>query len=518
MYQRYAELVLAAGDEKAREWQYAFGSFDNGVPIPATARAMYADMGSDARRFLNPFETRGSESFYHWLNEPAPQDTDATQPISRLWYAVYLRNAELREALPDIFGKDRAAFMNWAVQDGARDNGVPMRFTAPLYRASNLTRRAGLPRMSGAEISAKLSFGVNLVGNFRSEKGVGEAVRGGLANLQAVNVPHALNNFDDILSLNTEASVTNLAEANPYRFNLIWLNADSIGLFTETRGADYFRGHYNIAHWAWEVQDFPGEWATSFDPFDEIWVASEYVREGLERVSPVPVRAVPYSIVLPPSIPALSPELVGIPKGKFVFLFIFDLASYAARKNPRAVIRAFQKAFRRDDDAILVLKCAHSAADPAGLREMQEAAQDANILITDAVLGRMQVGALLDAADCYVSLHRAEGFGLTMAEAMLRGKPVIATGYSGNLDFMNAANSYLVRYRLTSIGQPQGPYQRDFVWAEPDVEHAAELMRYVFEHRDEAARKGKQAQKDVSAQLSPRTVGGTMERYLRAVK
>jgi glycosyltransferase involved in cell wall biosynthesis len=232
----------------------------------------------------------------------------------------------------------------------------------------------------------------------------------------------------------------------------------------------------------------------------------------------VPVRAVPYSIVLPQALPANSPELVGFPKNKFVFLFIFDLASYAARKNPRGVIRAFQKAFRRDDEALLILKCAHSASDPVGLREMQDAARDANILITDAVLGRAQVGALLDAADCYVSLHRAEGFGLTMAEAMLRGKPVIATGYSGNLDFMNAENSYLVNYQLTPIGQPYGPYQKDFVWAAPDIEHAAELMRYVFENRDAARAIGKRAQKDVCEALSPGTIGRKMEAYLRSVR
>jgi glycosyltransferase involved in cell wall biosynthesis len=496
--------VNAAGEAQAREWQYGYGSFDNGVPIPETARRMYFALGDEASRFGSPFETNKDNNFFQWLNEGAPEGGTTASPISRLWHEVYKEHPEVRYAFPDIFGQHRREFLDWAVQRGAKDCGIPARFLEPLYQESNRLRRAhGEPRVQDGGTS--LPYGVNLVGNFRSEKGVGEAVRGGLANLQAANIPY----------LNPDTSVTQFSDANPYRFNLVWLNADTVSLFSEQRGAQFFQGHYNIAHWAWEIQDFPAQWAASLYPFDEIWVASEFVREGLARVSPVPVHAVPYSISLPAGGVSLSPELVGFPRNKFVFLFIFDLASYAARKNPRGVIRAFQKAFRKDDDALLVLKCAHSAADPAGLRELQDAAGDSNILITDAVLGRAQVGALLDAADCYVSLHRAEGFGLTMAEAMLRAKPVIATGYSGNLDFMNDENSYLVRYSLTSIGQDYGPYQKDFVWAEPDADHAAELMRFVFEQRDAARAVGQKAQQDVSNSLSPKSVGLLMERLLR---
>lgn len=519
LYRRYADLVNAAGEADAREWQYAFGSFDNGVPIPPTARTMYTELGKQARRFPHPSVTGETPSFFDWLNEPLPQDAGAPNPLSRLWYAVYRERPELRDAFPDVLGKDRAGFIEWAIRHGAEEREIPARFLAPLLQQSNRARHPSQKPEHAAqrESVARLPFGVNLVGNFRSEKGVGEAVRGGLANLEAVKVPCARVNFDDILALNTDTSIVQFSETNPYRLNLVWLNADTIDRFVAQEGADFFKGRINLAHWAWEVQDFPAKWAAGFDWFDEIWVASHFIQEGLARVSPVPVRAVPYSVTLPASNKPL-PALVGLPQGRFVFLFIFDLASYAARKNPRGLIRAFNKAFRRDDNALLVLKIAHSEADPAGLAELQRAAQDANILITDAVLGRDQVGTLLDAADCYVSLHRAEGFGLTMAEAMLRGKPVIATGYSGNMDFMNAANSYPVRYRLTSIGHPYGPYQKDFVWAEPDIDHAAELMRYVYENRDTARAVGARAREDVAKQLNPHAVGMLMQDYLRTVE
>lgn len=513
LYHKYATLLNAAGEAQAREWQYAFANFDNGVPIPPIARRMYIALGKSADRFLNPFQTRGDESFFGWLNEPAEANAGAADPISRLWYEAYRERPELRDAFPDLFGKHRAQFFDWAVERGAQALDIPARFLAPLYRHSNLARRAAGTPNHGA--FREMPFGVNLAGNFHSERGMGEAVRSGLANLEAANIPLVKNNFDDITALNTEQSITGFSEHNTYRFNLVWLNADTVPLFIEKRGADFFDGHYNIGHWAWETQDFPAQWTTSFDRFDEIWVPSTFVQEGLTRVSPVPVRAVPHSVALPTPGNGISRGLVGFPGDKFVFLFMFDMSSYAARKNPRGLIRAFQRAFRRDDNALLVLKVAHSSENPAALAEMQRAALESNILITDAVLGRAQVGTLLDAADCYVSLHRAEGFGLTMAEAMLRGKPVIATGYSGNMDFMKGTNSYLVRYRLTSIGHPYGPYQKDFVWAEPDLDHAAELMRHVFEHRDEARAVGEKARKHVAKQLSPQAVGELMKLYLR---
>ncbi|MCC7165189.1 MAG: glycosyltransferase family 4 protein [Anaerolineae bacterium] len=516
LYHKYAALLKAAGEAEVREWQYAFANFDNGVPIPPIARRMYFGLGKDASRFLDPFQTGGDDSFYNWLNGPAEPDEGAANPISRLWHELYRERAELRDAFPDLFGKDRAVFMNWAVEHGAKDLDIPTRFLAPLHRQSNLARHATM-RAANPRSARALPLGVNLTGNFRSERGMGEAVRSGLANLEAAKIPCVKNNFDDLSALNTENSVTGFSDHYPYRFNLVWLNADTIGWMLEKRGAEFLRNHYNIAHWAWEVQDFPAQWAASFDWFDEIWVASRFVQKGLARVSPVPVRAVPYSVALQaPDKP--NPSLVGLPRDKFIFLFIFDMSSHAARKNPRGLIRAFQKAFRKDDDALLVIKCAHSADHPRALAEMQRAALESNILITDGVVGRAQVGMLMDAADCYVSLHRAEGFGLTMAEAMLRGKPVIATGYSGNLDFMNEANSYLVRYRLTSIGQPHGPYQKDFVWAEPDLDHAAELMRHVYEDRDTARAVGARAREDVARQLNPHAVGKLMEEYLRAAR
>ena len=113
------------------------------------------------------------------------------------------------------------------------------------------------------------------------------------------------------------------------------------------------------------------------------------------------------------------------------------------------------------------------------MEALQEAAAGANVRILDQVLSRADIDALLELSDCYVSLHRSEGFGLTIAEAMSLAKPVIATAYSGNMDFMTLSNSFPVNYRLTAIERDYGPYRQGWPWADPDLEHAAALMRHV---------------------------------------
>jgi glycosyltransferase involved in cell wall biosynthesis len=135
------------------------------------------------------------------------------------------------------------------------------------------------------------------------------------------------------------------------------------------------------------------------------------------------------------------------------------------------------------------------------------AARGCPAVILDSFLSKGEVNALISLADCYTSLHRSEGFGLPLAEAMYLKKPVIATAYSGNLDFMNVNNSFLVKYRLSEIKEDIGPYKAGSVWAEPDIEHAAALMRQVYEDRGLGLSIGRRASLDVQSEFSPQEVG-----------
>ncbi len=349
-------------------------------------------------------------------------------------------------------------------------------------------------------------WGINIAGHVSGEFGLGEAVRANIRSLEAAGIPFVINNFSRSPHRKQDTTYQNFSQNNPYPINLIQVNADQMELFAKVVGKSYFEGKYNIGFWAWELPEFPDEWMGAFDLFDEIWTYSGYCQDAISRVSPIPVIKVMPSVSLPT--PELGKSQLGLPQNKFIFLFSFDFFSIFERKNPLAVITAFQQAFGQDNRVLLVVKCSNSQRFPTQTQAMQAAVAGwDNIVIIDKVLARAEVNALLYNCDAYVSLHRSEGFGLGMAEAMFYGKPVIATGYSANLEFMNVANSFLVKYDLVALEQDIRPYKKGNLWAEPDINHAAELMAWVFKNQEAAAQVGARGQRDINLLLSPEARG-----------
>jgi glycosyltransferase involved in cell wall biosynthesis len=410
---------------------------------------------------------------------------------------------------------------------------LPSKVLAPLIKTSlrpcpthiNLTRFLGptpptvrrLGRRSTRAGQAPAKIGVNLAGYFTTESGVGEAARLIARATRAAEIPHVLINFEQSYNLRrTDRTFTDFATSNPYGVNLVHVNADQIDVFAREQGDGFFAGKYNIGYWMWELSDFPSEWRDRFEYFDEIWVASTFAAESVGRASPIPVLRIPLPIVGDQG-DVVGRDHFGLPSDAFIFLFMFDFLSVFERKNPLAVVEAYKEAFGEDNKAMLVLKCSNAKADPTNAAKLLEAAKGASIRVIDGYLSRMEVASLVSVCDTYVSLHRSEGFGLTMAEAMRAGKPVIATAYSANVDFMNAGNSFSVAYRLVEIEKDFGPYRRGSAWAEPNVKQAAELMRWVFEHREVAALVGSRAREDMTAHLSPAAVGKVMKDRLQII-
>ena len=307
------------------------------------------------------------------------------------------------------------------------------------------------------------------------------------------------------------------SDANPYDFNLVHLNADAVPEFALRHRARFW-DRYNIGYWAWELSSLPAAWLDSFRYFDELWVPSTFCLDAVSRSSPIPVVRIPHSIQEDIAYdPAFSRTEFGIGPDTFVFLFFFDFHSSMERKNPLGLVEAFRRAFTPEDDALLFIKCSRSSSDPASMARLTEASRGANVKLFDSVISRPSLNSLISTCDAYTSLHRSEGFGLTLTEAMSMGKPVIATAYSGNMDFMTPSNSYPVKYKLIDIEETHGPYTKGCEWADPDPDHAAYLMRHAFTHREEAVEVGNRARQDVSTQLNPRTVGRFVrERLLRA--
>jgi len=359
------------------------------------------------------------------------------------------------------------------------------------------------------------SLGVNVVGYLRGGLGLGQAARLYVEALHTAGVPVRTTTVDvplpDVVGLDgrrAEIKTTDFADLHvdgELPFNLVCVNAPELPALHKQLGPAFFEDRYTIGVWAWEVDAVPRSWDAAFALVDEIWVYSHYVQEILSRVSPVPVVRVPLPIVAPPTGGDL--DQTTRPDG-FSFLFLFDFYSTLARKNPLGLVEAFTRAFAPGEGPQLVLKSHNGDFKPARLTQLREAAAERpDIQLVDRFLSSAEMAALMRRADCYVSLHRAEGFGLTLGETMALGKPVIATGFSANLDFMTPENSYLVRYREVDVGPEGENYPASGTWAEPDLEHAAQLMREVWERQDEARARGERAQREITEPFSLEAVG-----------
>ncbi|MFK5600322.1 glycosyltransferase [Methylobacterium sp. HMF5984] len=263
---------------------------------------------------------------------------------------------------------------------------------------------------------------------------------------------------------------------------------------------------YRIGYWYWEFGEVPESWNRASLQCDEIWTATKFIADGLRRHYRQPIYVLTPGIEMP-VFDRMPRNRFQIPDDEFVFVFVFHMTSIMDRKNPLGLIEAFKQAFNSTDKARLVIKTSFGAGYPKSMDALKTAAEESKIDIIDAVFTRDETLSLIDCGDAYVSLHRSEGLGLTMAEAMLLGKPVIATRYSGNCEFMDDNNSLLVDYEEVQLDRDIDPYKAGLRWAEPSIEHAAVLMRKLYEQPEIARAVGARAKDDLERRLSYSTTG-----------
>jgi glycosyltransferase involved in cell wall biosynthesis len=349
--------------------------------------------------------------------------------------------------------------------------------------------------------------GVRATGYFSDESGWGTAGRGYVRALQQLRVPMAVHDVSALTTNRSEdRSLGATATAAETDVNLVCVDAGQHFALLSTVGESFFTGHYNIGAWAWELPRFPDSWYNRFAYYDEIWVGTSFIAGALAPIAPVPVVRVPPAVSAPRGSRDRGRARLGANDREFVFLFVFDVHSHLARKNPQAVIAAFRAAFPNDRHVRLVLKSVNASADTEGFAELRASGSDPRIEFHDGYWNARDMHDLVAACDAYVSLHRSEGTGLTIAEAMAAARPVIATDWSGNTDFCDASNSYPVAYTLTTVERNVGPYIAGETWAEPDVEHATALMRAIVADPETAARRGRTAQQRIRDEYSEAAV------------
>ena len=489
-----------------------------GVAVHPQLRTVFqAAFEEDPTRAIDalpdPFDADRSEELGSWLAQPAADGSDLG--LGRYLASVYRSRPDLRFTYPGVPGEDVAAFLGWADRHGRLEAAYSPALIDLALAAEGGAGPPPAPRTPHAVRRA----GVNVVGYLRGELGVGESARLMLGALTAGGIPHATASVDRHLQSRQGASYVATATGAPYDTTLLCVNADQTPTVTAAIPSLLERS-YRIGMWYWEVEDFPASQHGGFHHVDEVWVATDFVRRAIEPHSPVPVRTITPPLPRPHLVPGRTRAHLGLPD-RPIFLFSFDYLSTVERKNPWGLVDAFEAAFTPGEGPLLVIKSINAQRRPDQAERLRlRVAGSPDVLLLEDYLDPEDRDALMALCDCYVSLHRSEGLGLTMAEAMAFGKPVIATGYSGNLQFMTEANSFLVPWAPTSIPTGCEPYPPGGTWAEPDLEAAARLMRTVLEDPELAAARGRQGAEDLrvlhSAEVAGRQISARLAELVPA--
>lgn len=362
---------------------------------------------------------------------------------------------------------------------------------------------------------------LTVIGCFRSESGLGQAARASLESLRLLGRPFSyIDTSEEYPSRNAvDPGLSSETFGVFGDVNLVHSNADELITLSNRVFRHRLAGRFNVGVWFWEAADLPARSRRAFDVMDELWVASNYLADVFGQYGKVPVKVIGLAADLPEA-PETSRSEFGLSEDEFVLLFVYDALSAHGRKNPEKALEAFANAFAPDFSGVrFVLKVSNlnkfpgSQARIRGLAERYPA-----VTLIEGYWSRDRVLGLMSVADVYVSLHAAEGYGLTLLEAMALGSPVICTGYSGNVDFTTTSNSWLVDYHLIATDEQSGPYPPGSIWASPDIDSASDLMRWVRSHPTEVETKRRtavaDARKTASLKRYAQRLNAELERIL----
>lgn len=435
----------------------------------------------------------------------APRPAEPARPLRHAAFqrlrALALKFRPLYRTLPD------------SVRAPARDLFVDL-----LHGRSRQTRAEAVEALPPEEP------GVALFGYFHAETGVGEGARRAYEALARTDVPveaHAVRATGAFhQSVAFDAAVRDTASRKTV--HLLHINADETPQVLDRIPSLKEDGPYRIGYWAWELERFPDAWLGAAERLDEIWAPSRFTAAAISAAAGKTVHVIPHPVPAPDAparetIAARRAEL-GLSDDDFVAYYAFDFNSYPARKNPEGVLDAFEAARAENNDLKLILKVHGTGGDAAHRRAVIERAEAcAGVILIDAVLPRDQLDRLQWCCDAMVSLHRSEGFGLGLLECMAKGKPVIATDYSGTTDFIDADVGVPIPYDLVAVNHGEYPFGRDQVWAAPDAGVAAQALVRLAQDRDLAARLGSAGRRRVETRFAPDRVAGLMAERLARI-
>ncbi len=462
---------------------------------------------------------------YWWAVDDALKD-GAPLPPAPSWSSPSPAFDEWLEAQTRS-GLPRYALLFWRGSERARALFIdPEKFETEAFAAWLLNQasfcavapKAVLEALTLQEGSRPtLGHGVNVVGYLAGEFGMGQHGRMVAASIRAAGFPVSEVVLEAPGQATRPTKATGVADPSMGR-NVVVVNADVLGdKLVKTELWSSLQPRPTVGVWAWELASMPTSLVAASEALDELWCGSRFVAEAL-RSSAVscPVHVHPWLVEVPDRTHLERADL-GLEEDRFLFGFAFDVASVAERKNPLGVLKAYLEAFSEADGAGLVLKMINAQGTKILDALRAAAGGRADVQLVDGAWRASEMRALLQHLDCYVSLHRSEGTGLTMLEAMAAGTPVIATGYSGNLDFMDDTVGRLVPFELIEVGPDATPYPSEALWADPDLGAASRFMRELANDRGVASKLGTAAQASIAEAHSRQAVAPWFAERLGAI-
>eukprot|EP00557_Chaetoceros_sp_GSL56_P003305 CAMPEP_0176500960 /NCGR_PEP_ID=MMETSP0200_2-20121128/13878_1 /TAXON_ID=947934 /ORGANISM="Chaetoceros sp., Strain GSL56" /LENGTH=1002 /DNA_ID=CAMNT_0017899759 /DNA_START=162 /DNA_END=3170 /DNA_ORIENTATION=- len=455
--------------------------------------ASHSCMGSSSKKL-----------FWEWALTTIPShavDCDGAFFFSALELSIWERRADLQNAFPEPIGNDFNQFKAWflarhIIEEGLVDNTSYEKWkTLVTYHKEHHFTKFHKPLTEYGEI-----VGVNIIGWHTGIFSIGIAAKKQYISALSVNIPvgaiHLAFAVDKQYMAASQLNY-NLTRSCSHPVNFYIFNADATSQVIDQIPPIIRAYKYNVAYWFWELDEFPQEWMQYAKQYDEIWVGSTFIKASIENSAgydgtPVKVLHLPYdSFALQQDTSTLaSVDIAEISskQNKFTFLVMFDCGSFTERKNPEGAIRAFVDAFpveSADSQKYMLIVKMHSCTATNFERLKHAAAGDDRIIFINKVLSDEENLKLQQHVDCYISLHRTEGYGLIILETLARGIPVIATNYGGNTDIFEAASDFVgtcifpVTFELTQLSETVGPYKKGTRWANPDHDFAVLAMRNV---------------------------------------
>jgi glycosyltransferase involved in cell wall biosynthesis len=515
LIQQYAEQLHANRHGSIPAGLYAYGRFASGRRIPLIARKMFRE-----RQVVwagDPFET-----YEAYLHAPMPgQWTGSSSAIvTNLMSYLHSQVPELQQQFDLSQPAGVTGYVEWYVRRGETyiDYSELIEPVAErLGRRSVEIMRRPPPQNSSEEAD------INVIGYLRAAMGLGEAGRLTLrtlthAGLRARGLETSLNSN----SKRTDRSCDHLLEQEANgRFQLFSINCDQLPQVLAHLRPVLRPDSYRIMAPFWELSNLPDAWLPAVDQVDEIWAPTRFIQAMLVKKVKKPVLRMPLALDF--ERPArVERSRFRLPEDRFLFFFAFDYFSFIERKNPMAVIKAFKRAFRTGGErgrAQLVLKTMNVEEAPASgdaLRAMLR--DDPDVILIEDLLSRQNTLALVATCDAVVTLHRSEGLGLLVAEAMVLGKPVISTDYSATTELVTPITGWPVDFQLVPVQEGAYPFHEGQVWADVDIDHAAWQMRQVAGNPEIVQRKITAAKELIAREYSIDAVAQRQLARLRSLE